>query len=108
MSRFAALVSAALIAAATPRIVVAQAAATDPTPKISFGGYVDGYYAWDFGRPSAFDRAFAGVDVTSYPRIFWRNELRGLHNKAALFPDDTNTTATKNNIIAVTSLSLSF
>ena len=65
MSRIATLVSAALIAAATPRLLSAQAAATDTTPKISFGAFVDGYYAWDFGRPPAFDRSFAGGTVFS-------------------------------------------
>ncbi len=38
----------------------AQVAPTDSTPKITFGAFVDGYYAWDFGRPPAFDRSFAG------------------------------------------------
>lgn len=60
MSRIATLVSAALLAAATSNGLVAQAAATDTTPKISFGGYVDGYYTYDFGRPPSFDRSFAG------------------------------------------------
>ncbi|MEP6764688.1 MAG: outer membrane beta-barrel protein [Gemmatimonadaceae bacterium] len=35
-------------------------AASDTTVKISFDGFVDGYYAWDFGRPTNFDRSFAG------------------------------------------------
>ena len=30
----------------------------DTTPKITFGAFVDGYYAWDFDRPAGFDRAF--------------------------------------------------
>ena len=30
----------------------------DTTPKITFDGYVDGYYAWDFDRPNNFDRAY--------------------------------------------------
>ena len=60
MSRIATLVSAALLAAATSNGLVAQVAATDTTPKISFGGYVDGYYTYDFGRPPSFDRSFAG------------------------------------------------
>ena len=33
-------------------------AAPDTTPKITFDGYVDGYYAWDFDRPNNFDRAY--------------------------------------------------
>ncbi len=65
MSRIASLVGAALFAAATPRVLLAQAAATDTTPKISFGAFVDGYYAYDFGRPPSFDRSFAGGTVFS-------------------------------------------
>jgi Putative beta-barrel porin-2, OmpL-like. bbp2 len=30
----------------------------DSSPKITFGAFVDGYYAWDFNRPFNFDRAF--------------------------------------------------
>lgn len=30
----------------------------DTTPKITFGAFVDGYYAWDFNQPRNFDRAF--------------------------------------------------
>src|SRR5262249_42830575 len=37
----------------------AQAPA-DTTVKVSFGGFVDGYYAWDFGRPPTIDRSFFG------------------------------------------------
>jgi putative OmpL-like beta-barrel porin-2 len=33
-------------------------AAPDTTPKITFDGYVDGYYAWDFDRTNNFDRAY--------------------------------------------------
>ena len=36
----------------------ATQAAADTTPKITFGGFVDGYYAWDFNRPGSFDRAY--------------------------------------------------
>ncbi len=35
-------------------------APTDTTPKITFGAFVDGYFAWDFGRPPSLDRSFAG------------------------------------------------
>ena len=34
--------------------------APDTAPKISFGAFVDGYYAYDFGRPPTVDRSFAG------------------------------------------------
>ncbi|MEO8333705.1 MAG: porin [bacterium] len=51
------LILAALIAA--PSFAGAQApAAPDTTPKITFGGFVDGYYAFDFNRPANFDRSF--------------------------------------------------
>jgi hypothetical protein len=33
-------------------------AAPDTSPKITFGGFVDGYYAFDFNRPARFDRAY--------------------------------------------------
>jgi hypothetical protein len=33
-------------------------AASDTSPKITFGGFVDGYYAFDFNRPVNFDRAY--------------------------------------------------
>jgi hypothetical protein len=32
----------------------------DTAVRVTFGGYVDAYYAWDFGRPPSFDRSFAG------------------------------------------------
>lgn len=36
------------------------AAAPDTAPKVTFGAFVDGYYAYDVGRPPTRDRAFAG------------------------------------------------
>lgn len=44
---------------ATP---VSQLAAqsADTTTKVIFGGFVDSYYAYDFGRPRTLDRSFAG------------------------------------------------
>ncbi|HEY0779406.1 MAG TPA: outer membrane beta-barrel protein [Gemmatirosa sp.] len=35
-------------------------AAPDTTPKVTFGGFFDGYYAYDFDRPPSRDRSFAG------------------------------------------------
>jgi len=32
----------------------------DTAVKITVGGFVDGYYAWDTGRPASMDRSFAG------------------------------------------------
>jgi hypothetical protein len=37
-----------------------KAAQPDTTVKVTFGGFVDGYYAWDFDRPPTIDRSFAG------------------------------------------------
>ena len=40
----------------------------DTTAKVTFGGFVDTYFAWDFGRPPSFDRSFAtGVQFTTQP-----------------------------------------
>lgn len=36
------------------------AAVADTAPKIAFGAFLDGYYAYDFGRPPTVDRSFAG------------------------------------------------
>ncbi|MFN8573228.1 MAG: outer membrane beta-barrel protein [Gemmatimonadaceae bacterium] len=46
-----------LLAVALPSAAQAQ---SDTTVKVAFGAFVDGYYAWDFGRPPGFDRSFAG------------------------------------------------
>jgi hypothetical protein len=48
---------------ALPVAMQAQATAPDTSAKVTFGGFVDGYYAWDFGRPPSFDRSFAGGTV---------------------------------------------
>lgn len=54
---------AGIIGLAIPAILRAQSAAPsaappDTTPKITFGGFVDTYYAYDFNKPPLFDRAF--------------------------------------------------
>ena len=41
-------------------VLHAQTTQPDTSIKISFGGFVDAYYAWDFGEPPTFDRSFAG------------------------------------------------
>lgn len=46
-------------ASATVAPALAQAPA-DTTIHVTFGGFVDAYYAWDFGRPPRLDRSFAG------------------------------------------------
>lgn len=60
MSRFP---LANVIGLVIPAILGAQsttsaAAPADTAPKITFGGFVDGYYAYDFNRPASFDRSF--------------------------------------------------
>lgn len=39
---------------------LAQGAATDSIPRVTFGAFVDGYFAWDMGKPVSLDRSFAG------------------------------------------------
>ena len=34
------------------------AAPNDTAPKVTFGGFIDSYYAFDFNRPASFDRAY--------------------------------------------------
>jgi hypothetical protein len=57
MSRYAVVLAAVLT---VPASLMAQRApaAPDTTPKITFGGFVDGYYAFDFNRPANFDRVY--------------------------------------------------
>lgn len=38
----------------------ALAQARDTTVKVRYGGFVDSYYAWDFGEPATLDRSFFG------------------------------------------------
>ena len=38
----------------------AQGASSDTSAHVTFGAFVDSYYAYDFGRPPSFDRSFAG------------------------------------------------
>ncbi len=53
-----------VVALATPAVSAhtqpADRAPADSAPRVRVGGFVDGYYAWDVGRPPARDRAFAG------------------------------------------------
>jgi len=49
-----------LFALVLPATLAGQGTGPDTTTKVTFGGFVDGYYAWDFGRPASFDRSFAG------------------------------------------------
>ena len=51
---------ARLTALGLPAALGAQGAQPDTSVKVTFGAFVDGYYAWDFGRPVSFDRSFAG------------------------------------------------
>jgi len=52
-----------LLALVLPATLAGQGTAPDTATKVTFGGFVDGYYAWDFGRPPSFDRSFAGGAV---------------------------------------------
>lgn len=53
--------AAALFAIGIPAAARAQSpAAGDTSVMVTFGGFVDGYYAYDLGRPADFDRSFAG------------------------------------------------
>lgn len=55
------LLAALSLAAAVPvQYAASQATPTDSTPKVTFGAFVDGYFAWDAGRPPSLDRSFAG------------------------------------------------
>ncbi|MBL0170082.1 MAG: porin [Gemmatimonadaceae bacterium] len=58
--RFSLVAVALSLTVAPVQHSAAQGAPTDSTPRITFGGFVDGYFAWDFGRPPSFDRSFAG------------------------------------------------
>jgi hypothetical protein len=61
MRHLVVIAAATTLAAAAPVFAIdGQSAPTDSTPRISFGAFVDGYFAWDFGRPLSFDRSFAG------------------------------------------------
>ena len=43
-----------------PAFALAQPAAADTSVRVTFGGFVDAYYAYDAGRPRSLDRSFAG------------------------------------------------
>ena len=49
-----------IASAMVPLVMQAQSTAADTSVKISWGAFVDGYFAWDFQRPANFDRSFAG------------------------------------------------
>ncbi len=55
-----ALLVGALLLAVPLATALAQRTPTDSTPKITVGAFVDGYFAWDFGRPPSLDRSFVG------------------------------------------------
>ncbi len=38
-------------------------AQSDTAVRVTFGGFIDSYYAWDFGRPPSGDRAFASGNL---------------------------------------------
>ena len=50
-----------------------------------------------------------GTDIAAAPGAMWRTELRGLAGRTAVFPDrDSATGLSKTNLVAVSSLSVSF
>ena len=68
MSRISRALCSAALVAALPSFAAAQAVATDSAPKLTIGAFVDGYFAWDFGRPPLFDRSFfGGTTFTTQP-----------------------------------------
>src|SRR5262245_47747361 len=59
--------SAGICLGLMPGLVHAQAPA-DTAIKVTFSGFVDSYYAYDFGRPVTLDRSFAsGATFTTQP-----------------------------------------
>jgi hypothetical protein len=50
------IITAGALALALPAAALAQEA--DSTPRLTFGAFIDTYYAYDFGRPESHDRAF--------------------------------------------------
>lgn len=50
------IITAGALALAFPAAALAQEA--DTTPRLTFGAFVDSYYAYDFGRPVSHDRAY--------------------------------------------------
>ncbi|MCA2995893.1 MAG: hypothetical protein ACK5ZO_01875, partial [Gemmatimonas sp.] len=58
-----ALATLALATVALATVAGAQSPAPmvgDTARRVRVGGFVDGYYAWDIGRPPSRDRSFAG------------------------------------------------
>jgi hypothetical protein len=49
-----------LFLVALPAMVAAQSAQTDTSVQVTWGGFMDAYYAWDFSQPPTRDRSFAG------------------------------------------------
>ena len=61
------LAGAAALALAAP----ALAQEADTTTHVTFGAFVDGYYAYDFNRPSGHDRAFTmPADMPNMPLMY--------------------------------------
>jgi hypothetical protein len=58
--RAAPVVGALAALTTTARTQAATVATPDTSVRVTFGAFVDGYYAWDIGRPPTRDRSFAG------------------------------------------------
>jgi hypothetical protein len=52
--------------------------------------------------------ASIGVDVTPVPKLLWRTELRAFRSDAAVWPLHTSGDFGKDDLLAVTSLALTF
>lgn len=53
---------------ASPVLAHAQGAPADTSLRVTFGGFVDTYYAYDFGKPPTLDRSFgSGATFTTQP-----------------------------------------
>lgn len=78
-----------LMVASAAALAVADGALaqeSDTTPRLTFGAFVDGYYAYDFGRPASRDRAFTtqaarhdelGVNLAHVEARYASPEVRG-------------------------------
>lgn len=78
----------ALAFLASPVLVLAQGAPADTSLKVTFGGFLDMYYAYDFGKPSTLDRSFAGgATFTTQPARHNEFNINLAYVEAALSGD---------------------
>ena len=66
----------------------AQGTPPDTTLKVTFGGFIDTYYAYDFGKPPSMDRSFAGgATFTTQPARHNEFNINLAYVEAALSGD---------------------